>query len=174
MKTRDLPERQPEPRPVALAKGLRRLAADLDTREPPSWATLDARLPRPLSALAAVAVAAPASSAATRWRARLWPRWPAAGLAMVSVAAMALLLAVFSGSQPAASGPGEFVVVAGAERWLRLGSEGGAAWLVQTELPQERLAAYGLPYDPGRAAMPVRAELLMRASGEVLALRIVD
>lgn len=71
---------------------------------------------------------------------------------MVSVAAMALLLAVFSGSQPAASGPGEFVAVAGAERWLRLGSEGGAAWLVQTELPQERLTAYGLPYDPGRAA----------------------
>ena len=42
-----------------------------------------------------------------------------------------------------------------------------------TELPRERLAAIGLPYDPARAAEPVRAELLMHASGDVIALRLI-
>jgi hypothetical protein len=35
------------------------------------------------------------------------------------------------------------------------------------------LAALGLPFDPARAAEPVRAELLMHASGDVLALRVI-
>lgn len=48
-----------------------------------------------------------------------------------------------------------------------------AAWVVRTELPAERLALLGLPYDPGRAARPVRAELLLHASGDVLAVRVL-
>jgi len=47
------------------------------------------------------------------------------------------------------------------------------AWVVTTEMPQERLAAIGLPYDPARAAERVRAELLVAASGEVLAVRLL-
>jgi hypothetical protein len=48
-----------------------------------------------------------------------------------------------------------------------------AAWVLTTELPQQRLAAMGLPYDPGRAAEPLRAELLVAGSGEVLAVRLL-
>ncbi len=71
---------------------------------------------------------------------------------------------------------GEFVPVATAERWQRLGATAApmAAWLVPSDLPRERLAALGLPFDPARAGESVRAELLLHASGEVLALRVVQ
>jgi hypothetical protein len=45
---------------------------------------------------------------------------------------------------------------------------------VASDLPQDRLAALGLPYDPTRAADRVRAELLVHPSGLVLALRLID
>ena len=41
--------------------------------------------------------------------------------------------------------------------------------LVNTELRRDRLVALGLPFDPARAGDSVRAELLVRPSGEVLA-----
>ncbi|MBL8341987.1 MAG: hypothetical protein JNL30_11005 [Rubrivivax sp.] len=47
-----------------------------------------------------------------------------------------------------------------------------AAWVLTTEMPQQHLASLGLPYDPGRAAEPLRAELLVSGSGEVLAVRL--
>jgi hypothetical protein len=62
-----------------------------------------------------------------------------------------------------------FVPLAGAERWP---ADAAPAWLVSTELRQDRLALLGLPYDPSRAGDSVRAELLVRASGEVLAVRL--
>ena len=72
---------------------------------------------------------------------------------------------------PSASG---FVPLVGPERWHQLTRDGATpAWLVTTEMPRERLAAIGLPYDPARAAEPVRAELLMHASGDVIALRLI-
>ena len=49
----------------------------------------------------------------------------------------------------------------------------GRAWVVTTEIPSERLALLGLPYDPSAAGQRVRAELLMRPNGEVLAVRLV-
>ena len=49
----------------------------------------------------------------------------------------------------------------------------GRAWVVTTEMPSERLALLGLPYDPSAAGQNVRAELLMRPNGEVLAVRLV-
>ncbi|MBV8501477.1 MAG: hypothetical protein JO006_07150 [Paucibacter sp.] len=49
----------------------------------------------------------------------------------------------------------------------------GRAWVVTTEMPAERLALLGLPYDPSSAGQSVRAELLMRPNGEVLAVRLV-
>jgi hypothetical protein len=77
-----------------------------------------------------------------------------------------------SGSLPgAASG---FVPVAAAERWPTHARPSAPAWLVQAELPRERLAEYGLPFDPTRAGQAVRAELLMRANGEVLAVRLIE
>ena len=48
------------------------------------------------------------------------------------------------------------------------------AWLVNTELRRDRLVALGLPFDPGRAGDSVRAELLVRPSGEVLAVRFLQ
>lgn len=144
-----------------LATLLRQAAAELQLKQAPAF----------VAASAVPGAAAPRRA----WLGRLRPRlsMQPAAWAMGSMLAFSLLVAVLTGSEPAPK-DSEFVAVAGAERWLRLGSEGGAAWLVHTEMPAERLAAYGLPYDPGRAAQPVRAELLMRASGEVLALRIID
>ena len=52
-------------------------------------------------------------------------------------------------------------------------SRADAAWLVSAELPSERLAALGLPYDPARAGETVRADLLVHRSGDVLAVRVV-
>ena len=66
---------------------------------------------------------------------------------------------------------GGFVPVVPADRWPR---DNAPAWLVSTELQGERLASLGLPFDPARAGQPVRAELLMHASGEVLAVRLLN
>jgi hypothetical protein len=48
-----------------------------------------------------------------------------------------------------------------------------AAWVLAAEVPQQHLASFGLPYDPARAAEPLRAELLVSGSGEVLAVRLL-
>ena len=48
------------------------------------------------------------------------------------------------------------------------------AWLVNTEIRRDRLVAMGLPFDPARAGDSVRAELLVRPSGEVLAVRFLQ
>ncbi|WP_284616044.1 hypothetical protein [Aquabacterium humicola] len=74
--------------------------------------------------------------------------------------------------EPADSG---FVRVASAERWQHLmhGDAAAAAWVVPSELPRERLAALGLPFDPSRAGESVRAELLLHPSGELLAVRVL-
>ncbi len=67
-----------------------------------------------------------------------------------------------------------FVPVASGEPWQRLVRRGEpmAAWLVQSDMPRERLAALGLPFDPARAGETVRAELLLHATGVVLAVRV--
>jgi hypothetical protein len=49
----------------------------------------------------------------------------------------------------------------------------GPAWLLTAEVPQQRLAAMGLPFDPERAAESLRAELLVAGTGEVLAVRLL-
>jgi hypothetical protein len=65
---------------------------------------------------------------------------------------------------------GSFISVVPSDRWP---SGSAQAWVVRTEMPSDRLAALGLPYDPARAGERVRADLLMQASGEVLAVRFV-
>ena len=64
-----------------------------------------------------------------------------------------------------------FLPVVGGDRWRALSrDEPTAAWLVSTDMPRERLAALGPPFfDLARADERVKAELLMHASGEVLA-----
>jgi hypothetical protein len=49
-----------------------------------------------------------------------------------------------------------------------------AATVVRTEFPRAYLAQLGLPVAPERAGEPVRAELLYSATGEALAVRLLD
>ena len=49
-----------------------------------------------------------------------------------------------------------------------------AVWLQPAELPRERLALLGLPFDTARAEELVRAELMLNPRGQVLAVRLLD
>jgi len=110
-----------------------------------------------------------------RW-ARLMA-WSGAGTCAVVLAGSAWLmlrppaLPGSSGLPEAAGLAGAFVPLAPPERWPQ--GEAAPAWIVDAELPGERLAALGLPFDPSRAGEPVRAELLLHPSGEVLAVRFL-
>ena len=153
------------PPPETLAQVLARAAQELQAQEPPAGLR-ESLLRRVAPPGAPVAPAVPAA-ARPRWRAWAWSGGVAA-LAMLLVASTVLLLV----PPPAApGGGGDFVPLVAREDWP---DEASAAWLVPSELPQERLAALGLPYDPARAAEPVRAELLVHPSGLVLALRLID
>jgi hypothetical protein len=146
----------PEPRP--LAHWLAQAAQELNAEVAP-----------PLAPVATLTTPLPATPA----RRRVWV-WGGAGaglgLALAGLVFFMLAPEDLRQHNPSAN----FQPVASAEHWQRLREEGGAAWLVSAELPSHRLLEFGLPFDPSRAAQPVRAELLMRASGEVLALRLID
>ncbi len=118
---------------------------------------------------------APAGAAATAPVPRRWLRWAAwsggAAVAAMLCLGSALLLLAPPPPATAGAGGGEFLPLVPREDWP---DDTSPAWLVASELPQERLAALGLPYDPTRAADRVRAELLVHPSGRVLALRLVD
>jgi hypothetical protein len=151
-----------------LADALKRLAADLEAREPP-LAVQRAVVARwkPASQLA---LAGGASRRAT------WAPWPTAALVgTLLVLSTALFLQVPADPRDGAVTEIDagFVPVASAERWPGAGAQASPAWLVRAELPRERLAEFGLPFDPARAGDTVRTELLMRASGEVLAVRVL-
>jgi hypothetical protein len=128
---------------TTLAQLLRQARDDLDRATPPPL--------RP-----------PPAPGAARW----W-RWSGA-FACVAVLGLSVLLML----PPPATVPlaSSFVPVASADRWP---AEAEAAWIVRTELPASRLALLGLPYDPTEAARPVRAELLLHPSGDVLAVRVI-
>ncbi len=102
--------------------------------------------------------------------------WSGAGVcALVLVAASALLLLEPPADPAQQSYASEFVPLVPAERWASYLRETGQAkaWLVTTDMPRDRLALMGLPYDPGQAGERVKAELLMHQSGDVLAVRFV-
>lgn len=111
-----------------------------------------------------------------RWYQRLsLPQWGAAG-ALCSLTAVAVLLAM---------SPHDSVTV-GAPPLV--GVDGGAAFIaldtlerierepdtrvVEAELPQATLASLGLPVTPDNADRPVRAEMLVAADGQPLAVRL--
>ena len=165
---------KPTPTPhETLAATLRRAAEDLQQAAPPPLPVL-----RPASDRAGTA--RPGRGP----RRPAWRLGPALGVCLAVLFASTVLL-LAGGGPPASSGaderradvaetPSAFVTVVGADRWDQLVADGDErAWLVSTELPRERLAALGLPYDPGRAGERVRAELLMHASGDVLAVRVL-
>lgn len=113
------------------------------------------------------------------WLRRL--AWGAGGL---GATAAVLLCAVLLLDPPGSAGTAHAAPLAGSgfiplvpEREFRaaLTAERGAAvWLQPAELPRERLALLGLPFDAGRADEPVRAELMLNPSGQVLAVRILN
>lgn len=145
---------------TTLAATLRAAADELRVQQPPPalQARISAALPR-------------ARAAANPSRRGTWIWSGAAAFATVLLGAALLVLRpapplmVDDGLRF-----GAFVRVAPAERWPAGETQ---AWLVRTEMPEERLAALGLPYDPARAGESVHAELLMHPSGEVLAVRFV-
>lgn len=142
-----------EPRTSTTLAGALRAAADALGREsPPPWRWPD--------------VDAAAARAPRRARPHPFLRWAGAGLCAGVLAASVLLML----PPPHAPLAGDFVPLAGADRWP---ADAEAAWVVRTELPAARLASLGLPYDPARAAAPVRAELLVHPSGDVLAVRLL-
>jgi hypothetical protein len=113
---------------------------------------------------------------------RLPRAWAWSGAAACALALLLSLLLALPWPAPASGARADarlvatsgFVPLVGPERWRQLTADAATpAWLVTTELPRERLAAIGLPFDPARAAEPVRAELLMHASGDVIALRVI-
>ncbi len=144
--------------PTTLAAALRDAGDELRALQPP--AALQARI------RAALPPNGPAREPARRG---LW-LW--SGAAAFATVLLGTALLVLRPAPPLVVDDGlrfgAFVRVAPAERWPAGETE---AWLVRTEMPGERLAALGLPYDPSRAGESVRAELLMHPSGEVLAVR---
>lgn len=171
---------------VPLAQVLAAAAADLRREQaPPLRARLTVAGSTPAPARAPTAAPAAAADALARpwWQPRPLA-WSGAFACVLVLVGAGWLMALGGGPNgvvgglPALAAEVElhsgFVPVAPPERWqVDADGEPEPAWLVRTELPAERLAALGLPFDPGRAAAPLRAELLMHASGEVLAVRVL-
>lgn len=154
----------PPSTPETLRSALARVAGDLNGRSPSSDV--------PDAALHALA-----ARRAPRRSRRI--AWAGGGLAAATLGlAVALLATTPPDSVPPVQAElsSAFMPVGVSERWpqlMREAREPGHAWVVPTELPSESLAAMGLPYDPARAGQRVRAELLVHASGDVLAVRFV-
>lgn len=163
---------------TTLARLLRRSAAELAAEPVPALQGGPASACDDLPAEIPVLRAAPAVAALRPWRARnVWPWAGAAACVLLMIGSAWLMLGVpvrpvetLAAQAPRASG---FVPLLPLDHWPSGGQDASPAWVVSAEMPSERLAALGLPYDPGRAGETVRAELLMRASGEVLAVRFV-
>ena len=125
--------------------------------------------------LATARSAQPIQPRRRRWVWALAGSGAAVGMAALLVAILLLLAGPVAppSEHPARLASG-FVPVASDGRWqLLLSDSATPAWLVSTEMSRDRLAALGLPFDPARAAEPVRAELLLHASGEVIAMRVI-
>lgn len=158
---------------------------ELAAQEAPPWveAQLRAELARRrdgLRRLRPVATAEPvlAGSGAAPGLTRSGPDGLAWLLALGAMVALLFAFGVAVPHRPAADAAlaerSGFESVVAPQRWSQWGGARGAdhAWLVEAELPAQQLASLGLPFDPARAAEPVRAELLLHASGEILAVRL--
>lgn len=111
-----------------------------------------------------------------RWWEALSPRWALAGsLASIAVAVLAFALTVV---RPLAEdshhslvthdGGGLFIALDSLER---IDSEPNPR-LVETEVPRTALAPLGVPLTPENAGQKVKAEMLVAADGQPLALRL--
>ncbi len=175
---------------ITLAEALRRAAGELDLQQPPAQlqgriaaaasharlaagrAPLTAPAPRAVGLVPAGATAAGAADPREAARRHRGWAWSGAALCATVLAASALLMLRAPGLAEDGLRPGGFLALVPPERWPEdMAGRAAPAWLVQAELSGERLAAMGLPYDPASPGRAVRAELLMNASGQVLAVR---
>ncbi|WP_457320444.1 hypothetical protein [Roseateles sp. P5_E11] len=112
-----------------------------------------------------------------RWLRRLaWGSGALGATAAVLLSAMLLLDPPGSQTAQAATAGSGFIPLV-SEREFQAALTAGrsaAVWLQPTELPRERLALLGLPFDAARADETVRAELMLDPSGQVLAVRILN
>lgn len=150
---------------MPLRAALAGAAAELGREQPPAW----------LERATLARLAPPAPQPPRRWH--WFGGWPAAA-ALAGVLGVSMLLLVTGPAAPpaglaAAGQPSGFLPLVGADVLAAATASPAAAWLVATEMPRERLAALGLPFDPARAGDNVPAELLMNASGQVLAVRVL-
>ena len=119
-------------------------------------------------------------AAGPRWLRRLaWGGGALGSAAALLLSAMLLLDPPGAGSAQAAqasdrASSGFIRLVPEPEFRAALSRERSAAvWLQPAELPRERLALLGLPFDATRAEETVRAELMLHPSGQVLAVRFL-
>lgn len=168
---------------TTLATALRAAAAELGREAPPPalLARIHAALPAAQPTARTAGQPGGGAAAPGRRRGLSWRLPPALsrGAAWSMACATVLVGSLVLMLQPAPPPFAETVTASGfvpllpPERWPAARGEAAPAWLVSAELSGERLAALGLPYDPAHAGERVRAELLMHASGDVLAVRLL-
>jgi hypothetical protein len=160
---------------TTLASALRAAAAELQLQSPPP--DLQARVVARALAAARHAKNPPKSGAGREVAAPRRGGWAWSGAAVCASVLVGSAVLMLRPPLPLPAAleegwrAGGFMPLVPPERWPQ---DTAQAWLVSTELQGERLAALGLPYDPARAGNSVRAELLLRPSGEVLAVRFLD
>lgn len=156
---------------VYLADLLREGARDLARQRPPPG--------RDAAVLAAMRRALPLPADDDAAAPRRWFRplaWSGAATCAVLLLGAGLLLMLEPPPATEEHVASDFLPLVSGERWSSYLRDAQAqpAWLVPTEMPRERLALLGLPYDPAQAGERVRAELLLHPSGDVLAVRVLS
>jgi hypothetical protein len=166
-----------------LSQALREARRQLAGRAPGSEqdAAVLARLTQLQQARALQPVLVPESAGPTL------PRRAARGGAWLAGALLLLAGALLAFEPPQLEGMGAtpraladaadsgFLPLVSQEEWRRALADQrqSAVWLMPAELPRERLALLGLPFDTARADERVRAELMLHPSGQLLAVRFV-
>jgi hypothetical protein len=162
---------------MPLAQALDAARAALDAEQPPAHvrAQLLAAFERQRLERAA-AGGAPRAQRRFRWAAVTfaWGRFAAWSGAVASLALVATVGFVLLGGGEAAStgaaATARFIPTVPAERL----AQETQRYVVTADMTRDMLASMGLPVDASRGAEPVRAEMLMSGSGDVLAVRFVE
>jgi hypothetical protein len=164
--------------PLSQALNLARQQLQAQVPPPGLQARVQARVQEQMRAAHGTGAAGGGPGAGVRANAHSGARWAwsgAAVCALLLVGSVLLMLGEPTSSGPAMASGGErmagFMPLVPEEDWP---TGDAPAWVVNTELRRDRLVALGLPFDPARAADSVRAELLVRPSGEVLAVRFLQ
>lgn len=107
-------------------------------------------------------------------RVALGGAWAFAALLLLATALLLVEPPRLAGPTLAAHDSG-FMPVVSADEWRQAmaGQPQAAVWLMPAELPRERLALLGLPFDAARAEQTVQAELMLHPSGRLLAVRVL-